>query len=207
MIAPMSMMSPVSSVAVARTDVLLVDSDAETSRYSAYMNEHYRITATSRAATAADFIRRSGPALVVTDLTLEDGSGVGVCRAGKALPVPATVLVTTTQPEAVPDALRAGCDGVLLKPFAPNLLVGRVGRLLRERSAQLRLAAARSMSKSGHLTERIQLMKSGTNRVWPNTHCPYCENSGVTSFDFASMRRAWYACLECGKVWMAKRQE
>lgn len=192
---------------VARPDVLLVDSEGETARYTSFMNEQYRVTTTSRAAVAVEFIRRSGPALVVTDMRLEDGSGVDVCRTAKTLPVPATVLVTAEQPDAAPDALVAGCDGVLLKPFAPNLLVARVGRLLRERSTQLRLAAARSLSKSGHLNERIQLLKTGTNRMWPNTHCPYCDHTGVTSFDFASMRRAWYACLDCRKVWLAKRQE
>ena len=200
------MFSPPSAI-VARPEVLLVDSEGETTRYTSYINEHYRVTATSRAATATEFIRRTMPALVVTNIRLEDGSGVDLCQTAKALSVPATVLVTAEQPDAVPDALSAGCDGVLLKPFAPNLLVARVGRLLRERSAQLRLAAARSMSKSGHLSDRIQLLRTGTNRVWPNTHCPYCDHGGVTSFDFASMRRAWYACLSCRKVWIAKRQE
>lgn len=96
---------------------------------------------------------------------------------------------------------------MLLKPFAPNLLIARIGRLLRERSTHLRVQAARSLGKSAHLTERIDQLKTGTNRKWPNTQCPYCSHSGVTSFDFASIRRAWYACLLCRKVWIAKRQE
>ena len=33
---------------------------------------------------------------------------------------------------------RRRCDGVLLKPFAPNLLYARIGRLLRQRSEALR---------------------------------------------------------------------
>jgi DNA-binding response OmpR family regulator len=144
---------------------------------------------------------------VVTELALEDGSGVDICSTAKAQRIPSSVLVTTTDPSEVPDALAAGCDGVLLKPFAPNLLIGRIGRLLRERSSQLRLQAARTLSKAAHLTERSDLLKTGTNRKWPNTHCPYCACSGVTSFDFTSMRRAWYACLECRKVWIARRQE
>ena len=39
------------------------------------------------------------------------------------------------------------------------------------------------------------------------THCPYCSNQGVTSFEYASVRRAWYACVACKKVWIAKRQD
>jgi DNA-binding response OmpR family regulator len=156
---------------------------------------------------ATEYIRRVSPSIVVTELALDNGSGLEVCSTAKSLKVPATVLVTTTDPSPVPEALRAGCDGVLLKPFAPNLLVARVSRLLRDRSTQIRLQAARSLGKSAHLSERIDLLRTGTNRKWPNTHCPYCAHAGVTSFDFASMRRAWYACLECRKAWMAKRQE
>jgi hypothetical protein len=29
----------------------------------------------------------------------------------------------------------------------------------------------------------------------------------VTSFEFLSRRRAWYACLACRKVWIAPRQD
>jgi len=123
------------------------------------------------------------------------------------LPVPATVLVTTTDVEKIPDAILAGCDAVLLKPFAPNLLFARVGRLVRSRSTELRYRAVRQRAKSHHLHERSDLLLAGTNQQWPNTHCPYCMHQGVTSFEFTSYRRAWYACLDCKKVWLAKRQE
>lgn len=187
---------------------LIVDGAPITATYVPLFDEQrFRISATSHVQVAIEYVRRTSPSIVVTELALEDGSGVDLCSAAKSLRVPATVLVTTSDPAAVPDALAAGCDGVLLKPFAPNLLVARVGRLLRDRSTRIRLQAARSIGKSSHLSERIDLLKTGTNRRWPNTHCPYCSHAGVTSFDFASLRRAWYACLECRKVWLAKRQE
>jgi DNA-binding response OmpR family regulator len=198
---------PATSTVALRPSVLFVDGDAVVAQYAPILNEQFRFSATPRAMVAAEYIRRSSPDLVITELALPDGTGADVCRMAKALSTPATVLVTSADTEHVPDALAAGCDGVLLKPFAPNLLMARLSRLLRERSTQLRLAAARSLNKSAHLSERINLLKSGTNRTWPSTHCPYCSHAGVTSFDFASMRRAWYACLECRKVWMAKRQE
>ena len=189
-------------------DVLFVDSDTDLRSYAPLFSPAlYHLNATSHVPVAVEYIRRNSPAMVVTELALDDGSGLEICVAAKALPVPATVLATASDPAPVPDALAAGCDGVLLKPFAPNLLVARVGRLLRERSNQLRLQAARSLSKSSRLTESTDLPMSGTNRKWPNTHCPYCTQSGVTSFDFASMRRAWYACLSCRRVWIARRQE
>jgi DNA-binding response OmpR family regulator len=188
--------------------VLIVDAAQITASYAPLFDGAlYRVSATPYVPVAMEYVRRSSPSIVVTELALEDGSGVEICSAAKALKVPATVLVTTADPAGVPDALAAGCDGVLLKPFAPNLLVTRISRLLRDRSNQIRLQAARSIGKSFHLSERLDLLKTGTNRKWPNTHCPYCAHAGVTSFDFTSMRRAWYACLECRKVWLAKRQE
>jgi hypothetical protein len=71
----------------------------------------------------------------------------------------------------------------------------------------LRERAHQSSLRSAYLTDRSQELLSGTNRVWPNTQCPYCHRNGVTSFEFCSHRRAWYACLDCRKVWIAKRQE
>lgn len=188
--------------------ILIVDDDAVTSGYvPLFDSSDFRVSVTPHVKVALESMRRAAPALVVSDLALDRGPGMKVYAAAKALTVPATVLVTSTEPALVPDALAAGCDGVLLKPFAPNLLITRISRLLRDRSNQLRLQAARTLGKSAHLSERIDLLKSGTNRTWPNAECPYCSHAGVTSFDFASMRRAWYACLACRKVWIAKRQE
>ena len=196
------------SVVSSPHSILIVDEDPVTSGYVPLFNSsEFRVSVTPHVKVALEFMRRATPALVVSDLALDNGPGMNVYAAAKALTVPATVLVTTTEPTLVPEALAAGCDGVLLKPFAPNLLIARISRLLRDRSTQLRLQAARTLGTSAHLSERIDLLKSGTNRTWPNAQCPYCSHAGVTSFDFASMRRAWYACLACRKVWIAKRQE
>ena len=68
---------------------------------------------------------------------------------------------------------------------------------LRARSAHLR-------NKGAHLAERVELLKLGIIQEWPAASCPYCAHP-VTSFDYASLRRAWYACVQCKKVWLAKR--
>ena len=115
--------------------------------------------------------------------------------------------MTTADVERVPAALAVGCDAVLLKPFVPNLLFARIGRLLRTRSEWLRARLQHQSMKAAHLSHRTEALLSGTNRVWPNSHCPYCKHSGVTSFEFCTHRRAWFACLQCRKVWIAKRQD
>jgi DNA-binding response OmpR family regulator len=145
--------------------------------------------------------------MVVTELDLHDGRGEEVCRRAKQLiPLP-SVLVTTTSVERVPVALVAGCDGVLLKPFAPNLFYARIGRLLRARSMEIRMRAMQGMAKSNHLRDRAARLSVGTNQVWPSTHCPYCAHAGIVNFDHGIHRREWFACLACQKVWMAKSHD
>jgi DNA-binding response OmpR family regulator len=117
-----------------------------------------------------------------------------------------TMLVTTGATEMVPAAIASGCDGVLLKPFAPNLLYARLGRLRRE-AQMLRARSALQLAKTSDLHERSEAIVNGTNRVWPDSRCPSCDHAGIVSFDNASHRRMWYACLECEKVWIARRQE
>ena len=188
-------------------ELLFVDGEATAARFLSMLRDQYRLTVTATAGAALQALGRTAPALVVTELDLSDGPGEEICRRAKALTLPATVLVTTPQAERVPSALAAGCDAVLLKPFAPNLLYARLGRLLRARSVELRMRAHRQQAKSVHLKEQGELLAARTNREWPNTHCPYCQHRGVTSFEYTSHRRAWYACLACNKVWIAHRQE
>ena len=128
-------------------------------------------------------------AIVVTDLQLPDGDGVELCAAAKRSHGPVVVLVCTDNVGRVPRALTAGCDSVLLKPFPPNLLHARLGRLTRD-----------LLIRSAYPGAAV-----GTNQHWPDVGCPACGHSGATSFDHASLRRLWYACLNCEHVWIAKR--
>ena len=168
-------------------DVLLLGSEATTAKLAPILRGSYRVVfVSSSLENTRAFLERERVDVIVTDLDLPDG--MALCREAKRLSKPPAVLVITEQVDRVPDALEARCDGVLLKPFAPNLLVARIGRLIR---------AHRSLSHA----------RDGTNRFWPKTACPQCDTQGVTSFEFASHRRAWYACSKCKKVWLAKRQE
>jgi DNA-binding response OmpR family regulator len=186
--------------------LLVVDDESTARMYLPALSAWYEPAIVSTVAAAVARMRECPPSFVVTELDLPDSSGVMVCKASAELPVPPVVLVTTTKPERVPAAIAAGCDGVLLKPFAPNLLFARLGRLRRE-CRELRARSSREKEKARHLIERSQLVLSGTNRAWPSSHCPRCGVGGVVSFDNASYRRMWYACLGCEKVWIAPRLE
>lgn len=185
--------------------VLLVDTDATASRYDNAAGDEFRIALVSRCDVARRLISQTAPVALVTELVLPDGAGTELVRTVKTLPRAPAVLVVTSDQRLVPDAIDAGCDGVLLKPFAPNLLFARLGRLLRARSEALRLGEATRRARPVSGIARTQY--GTTNHYWPDLACPGCDRHGVTSFDFASHRQAWYACLACRNVWTDRRHD
>jgi CheY-like chemotaxis protein len=185
--------------------ILLVATDATICQYENTSVDNFRIALVTSCDAARRLISQSAPMALITELVLPDGAGADLCRAAKALPCPPMVLVVTGDKALVPDAIDAGCDGVLLKPFCPNLLFARLGRLLRARAdmPQVGEMARRFRHRSG--SSRSQ--QGTTNEYWPDVACPHCHHQGVTSFDFASHRQAWYACLTCRTVWMDRRHD
>ena len=175
-------------------ELLLIDSEATIAKLAPLLRCSYRVVVSTTVAAARPFVRRRHDSVdvIITDIELPDGPAITLCREANALPKPPAVLVTTTQVHRVPEALEAQCDAVLLKPFAPNLLFARIGRMLRARQNN---------------TTRLNSTAWGTNRLWANMRCPHCEVHGVTSFEFASHRREWFACGQCKKVWLGKRPE
>jgi DNA-binding response OmpR family regulator len=198
---------PASSSTTPLPDLLFVDTDPAVANCLPALLRQHRITVADGAGAALRALERTVPAIVITELDLRNGRGEEVCRRAKQLIPTPSVLVTTTSVERVPVALVAGCDGVLLKPFAPNLLYARIGRLLRARSVDIRMRSVQHLAKSAHLVERAAQLSVGTNHVWSSTHCPYCAHTGIVNFDHAVHRREWFACLTCQKVWMAKSPE
>ena len=194
--------SPSIAVPAPSINVLVVDDGADGKPQGAVLSAAYRVTRASNGKLVCEFLQRWRPELVVADLQLRDGQSLDVCRATKAMQNPPVLLVTTADVTQVPDALDAGCDGVLLKPFAPNLLISRVSHLLRQRSQGFKLQTA--LGGNPAVGRRLPM---DTNGHFPNLVCPFCNHIGITSFDHSSLRRDWFACLGCRKVWLAKRQE
>lgn len=142
-------------------------------------------------AEVLNLLKREPPTLLLVDWETQ-AEAAEVCAAAADR---AAVLALIGEPAQAPAALRAGCHGLLLKPVIPNLLAARLGRLVRERD---------TFPRRGH---QAGIGERGINRVWSQTACPSCRQSGAISFEFSSRRRSWYACLACDGVWLGPRQE
>jgi DNA-binding response OmpR family regulator len=179
----------------AATPRILIADDAADQRCCTALGADYAAFVARTCAEAFQRLPEIAPLVVVAELLLPDGDGLDVCRAAKAQR--SLVMVTTAAIEKVPAALAAGCDAILLKPYPPNLLCARLGRLLRmaKNAAAFHRATARSV------------LSPTTNRTWDDIRCPRCQTAGAIAFDFAARRRMWCACLKCQDVWMERRRE
>lgn len=176
-----------------KPELLLLDGDPSVNIHVPLLRESFDVTAEVSFAAAAAYLRRrdSNCQFVVSDILANGVETFELFRTAKSLATPPTILVTTADIERVPDALISGGDEVLLKPFPPNLLFARLGRLKQER-VSLRARAVAGIDQ-------------GAGIQCPQGNCPYCNATPITSFDFVSHGRSWYACLACKKVWIAKR--
>jgi DNA-binding response OmpR family regulator len=190
---------------VASQHLLFVDTDPVTRRCAQADVGGFRSVITPTIDGARRILSQFAIAGMVTDAVLSDGSGIELCRSTKASSRATSVLIMTADPECAPDAIDAGCDGVLLKPFSPNLLFARLGRLLRARGPDVRQIGHHNRWQAGSPTPRP--LARTTNQYWSKDSCPHCQHLGVTGFEFSDHRRAWYACLACRKVWTARRHE
>jgi PleD family two-component response regulator len=196
------MASPALRPAADPVSILFVDPFADS--HLPMLRRRFEVTAVTSEEHARRALRAYQPTLVITELMLPEGDGVSLCRESKAafaVNAPA-VLAVTSVTERVPEALKAGCDAVLVKPFAPNLLHARIGRLLRLRARAIEERAMWQRARSNYRPAEVSRITESTNVVFRDACCLSCGKGGVVGFDTASRGRMWYACLACDKVWI-----
>lgn len=93
------------------------------------------------------------PTLVILDLGLPDMDGTDVCRELRAwCDAPILVLTARHDDRSTIDALDAGADDFVSKPFSPDALVARVRALLRRAARSGATESARPAIEAGELT-------------------------------------------------------
>jgi two-component system KDP operon response regulator KdpE len=96
---------------------------------------HYDVVAADSGARALHEARTSRPDLVVLDLGLPDMDGVDVIRSLRSwTPVPIVVLSGRASSNDKVDALDAGADDYVTKPFSLDELLARIRAVTRRRT-------------------------------------------------------------------------
>ena len=92
----------------------------------------FEVEATATAQEALDAAAVRPPDAAIIDLMLPDGSGVEVCRQLRSWSdMPIVVLSAIGDEDQKVEALEAGADDYVTKPFGPRELVARLNAVLR----------------------------------------------------------------------------
>ena len=104
-----------------------------------FADEDVQVIAVSDGDQAVERLEAAPPDIVLADIGMPGRNGYEVARYVKQTPklahIPVVLLTGAFEPVDQARATEVGCDGVLSKPFEPQLVIARVKDLL-ERSSQ-----------------------------------------------------------------------
>ena len=142
-----------------RCNILVVDDEPQITRVlkTTLSSQGYAIRTASDGDEALQVMKEWTPDLLITDLGMPHMNGLELCRHVRAKsPLPIIVLSVKGEEKIKVDALDAGADDYVTKPFSVNELLARV------RAALRRVAAGQQPS-----SEVIEL---GSFRIDPELH-------------------------------------
>jgi CheY-like chemotaxis protein len=96
----------------------------------------HTVTTASNGAEALELAQKMTPELILMDVRMPRMTGYEACREMKKLDhlknTPVVFLSAKGQDEEIQTGLEAGATAYILKPFAPQDLIQRVGELLQK---------------------------------------------------------------------------
>src|ERR671929_1442920 len=99
-----------------------------------FADEDVQVVAVSDGDQAIERLEASPPDIVLADIGMPGKNGYEVAQYVKQSPrlshIPVVLLTGAFEPVDQAKATAAGCDGVLAKPFEPQIVIGRVRELL-----------------------------------------------------------------------------
>src|SRR6266481_7562133 len=99
-----------------------------------FADEDITVIAVSDGDQAIERLEASPPDIVLADIGMPGKNGYEVAEYIRQTPnlshIPVVLLTGAFEPVDQAKASAAGCDGVLAKPFEPQLVIGRVKELL-----------------------------------------------------------------------------
>lgn len=150
--------------------ILVVDDNADMRRYvRRILREHWVIETSSDGMSALERVRKSPPDLLIADLMMPGLDGLSLVSAirdhAATAEIPVLVLSARSNEEASIDALNAGADDYLPKPFTARELVARVAvQLARARLRQAERMARQSAEATSHFKDELVSLLSQSLR-------------------------------------------
>jgi DNA-binding NtrC family response regulator len=137
--------------------VLLVDDDPGVSEVIGMLleRESYGVEYAGTVKTALQRVDRSDLDVVVTDLKLPDGTGLDVIAGVRARRprLPIIMITSYSSMESAIDALRAGANDYVIKPFDNDEFLRALARALNERRV---VRGARPLAIEEYIREVIE---------------------------------------------------
>jgi two-component system, OmpR family, KDP operon response regulator KdpE len=124
-----------------RSRILVVDDETQISRVlkTTLNSQGYEVKTASNGEAGFDAIGDWLPDLLITDLSMPGMSGIELCRAVRERSnIPIIVLSVRGEEKTKIEALDAGADDYVTKPFSVNELLARVRANLKKPSRESR---------------------------------------------------------------------
>ena len=122
----------------AKGNILVVDDESQITRVlkTTLSSQGYGVRTASDGDDAVQVMKEWSPDLVITDLRMPNLSGLELCRHIRAKSrIPIIVLSVKGEERTKVEALDAGADDYITKPFGVNELLARVRAALRRAAA------------------------------------------------------------------------
>jgi two-component system, OmpR family, KDP operon response regulator KdpE len=120
--------------AAAKGTILVVDDESQITRVlrTSLSAQRYDVRVANDGEMALEIMKDWTPQLVITDLAMPNLDGIALCkRIRQSSQIPIIVLSVRGQDRAKVEALDAGADDYVTKPFSMNELLARVRAQLR----------------------------------------------------------------------------
>ena len=146
--------------------VLLIDDDPGVSEVIGLLleREGYRVERAGSVKTAIERIQAAEFELVVTDLKLPDGTGLDVIAGVRARRprLPIIMITSYSSMESAIDALRAGANDYVIKPFNNAEFLAAIARALNERRM---LRGARPLAIEEYIREVVERFQDSYSEI------------------------------------------
>jgi len=151
-----------------RSRILVVDDETQITRVlkTTLNTQGYEVKTAADGESGCHAVFDWLPDLVITDLSMPGMSGVELCRAVRQRSqVPIIVLSVRGEEKSKIEALDAGADDYVTKPFSVNELLARVRANLRRVTAAAETTAAPIQEGDFHIDPGSRLVRVGDKEV------------------------------------------